>query len=474
MEIKTQMYNLSNLSTERTLRFDIKFLKFNTRQSVSTGYYTFNDLFKVVSPTDVQDLSSFKYAEIGNVEKDGSVEPISLNMDNIDGDLINANYYKKISKGDIFKPELNSVLISSVRPNLRKFVLVNRDISDIYFTKAFIQIYSTKLNSLVMYHALRTILFNNINSVSRLGKGYPTLNCNDLRYIVFNKTLIDSLLEKQHVILQKINNIEAKIKEKKFKIKKSESVINEIFNKKFHLNCDQLHELKKERYNHLTLSDFSNNKDLRNSCKFHSKSAQYAMTELCSITSKKIKHYISEPIVLGESISPKDYDENGKYRYLSMASIKTWQYDENAAQTVSKFYSDSTIKKVQKGDIVLARSGEGTIGKVAIINNDINAIFCDFTMRIRLKEYNSLFAYYYFRTDFFQELIFGYKKGLGNNTNIFPIQIQEFPIPDISLKEQQKIVDEIKSELDKQDAIKSEITDLRNSIEKIIEQSIKL
>jgi type I restriction enzyme S subunit len=94
-------------------------------------------------------------------------------------------------------------------------------------------------------------------------------------------------------------------------------------------------------------------------------------------------------------------------------------------------------------------------------------------MRIHLNNYNPAFAYYYFRTDFFQELIYGYKKGLGNNTNIFPIQIQEFPIPDIGLDEQQKIVDEIQSKINEQNKIKNKIEELRNSIDEIIENAIK-
>ena len=36
------------------------------------------------------------------------------------------------------------------------------------------------------------------------------------------------------------------------------------------------------------------------------------------------------------------------------------------------------------------------------------------------------------------------KKGLGNNTNIFPSQIREFPLPDISISEQEKIVSKLK------------------------------
>jgi type I restriction enzyme S subunit len=88
----------------------------------------------------------------------------------------------------------------------------------------------------------------------------------------------------------------------------------------------------------------------------------------------------------------------------------------------------------------MARSGEGTIGKVAEIMEDYNDIFADFTMRIRLKNYNTTFAYFYFRTTYFQYLVEVNKKGLGNNTNIFPNIIQEFPIPDIDIDEQENIL----------------------------------
>ena len=94
-------------------------------------------------------------------------------------------------------------------------------------------------------------------------------------------------------------------------------------------------------------------------------------------------------------------------------------------------------------------------------------------MRIRLKNYNPLFAYYYFRTEYFQYLIEVNKKGLGNNTNIFPSQIQELPMIDISLEKQQKIVDEIKAKLDKQEEMKEKIESERNKIDEIIEKAIK-
>ena len=93
-------------------------------------------------------------------------------------------------------------------------------------------------------------------------------------------------------------------------------------------------------------------------------------------------------------------------------------------------------------------------------------------MRIRLKDYNQDFAYYYFRTSYFQHLIEVYKKGLGNNTNIFPSVIQEFPMIDIPMTAQQRIVDEIHAEIAKQDDVKTRIAKLRNQIDSIIEDTI--
>lgn len=154
-----------------------------------------------------------------------------------------------------------------------------------------------------------------------------------------------------------------------------------------------------------------------------------------------------------------------------MATIKNWKFDLESASKVSKEYSDSKqAKTVRKNDIILARSGEGTIGKVALIDDDeLQGVFADFTMRIRLKNYNPEFAYYYFRTTYFQYLIEIYKKGLGNNTNIFPIVVREFPMLDISLEEQQRIVDEIHTEIARQDEIKKQIESLRGQIDVMIQ-----
>ena len=157
-----------------------------------------------------------------------------------------------------------------------------------------------------------------------------------------------------------------------------------------------------------------------------------------------------------------------------MATIKNWKFNSESASTVSREYSDSKKSKtVRKNDIILARSGEGTIGKVALIDDDeLQGVFADFTMRIRLKDQNTEFAYYYFRTTYFQYLIEIYKKGLGNNTNIYSIVVREFPMLDVSLAEQERIVDKIHAEIAKQDEIKKQIESLRGQIDILIQDVI--
>ena len=102
------------------------------------------------------------------------------------------------------------------------------------------------------------------------------------------------------------------------------------------------------------------------------------------------------------------------------------------------------------------------------MKNDFPGVFADFTMRIRLKDYNPEFAYYYFRTTYFQYLIEIYKKGLQNQ-NIFPVVIREFPMLNIALAEQQRIVDEIHAEIAKQEEIKKQIESLRGQIDVLIQ-----
>lgn len=474
MELKTFTVDFKNIGKEKTLRYDVDFSDFQNDFLVEK-YYSFKDLFEFQknNKVDIESLDDdFLYSEIGNVSKEGEVEPLKLNF--TERKKEEENYYKKIENGDIIQVVENDILLSKVRPNLKKYVLVDNENAKYFFSSAFIHLKPKKLNK-ILYYSLRTIFYNNLIAISRQGKGYPTLKEDDFLYLKFDKSIIDKFIKKQNQIFSQIEPIEKKIKELKTQIIPQQEVINKVFTRKFGFNLKRFEALKKIKKYYLDLFAFGNNRDLRQSVKFHREAGIFIIQQLKKVTNKKIKHFIAEPIVLGTSVSPSNYDENGDYFYISMANIKNWKFESEDAKLVSKEYSEQNQNKtVSKNDILIARSGEGTIGKVALIDDeDLLGIFADFTMRIRLQNYNPLFAYYYFRTEYFQYLIEVNKKGLGNNTNIFPSQIQELPMIDISLKTQQKIVDEIKSELDKQEEIKNKIECERNKIDEIIEKAIK-
>ncbi len=470
MGVMFKKNKLTSFASETSLRFDYLFNNFVSQ--LSGDYYTYKELFDIVgySKLDISGLSTIKYAEIGNVEKTGDVNPVTLSLD--DRNELNESLFKKIEKGDIIKPQKDDILISAIRPYLNKNVLISDE--EIYFTKAFIQI-RPKINSVIFYHTLRSIFFKNLNAVSRQGKGYPTLKEDDLKTIRFPKNIIDAIINGQDLLIKKITPIEQEIKTLKKSKKDVLVIINEVFGEELGFDWEKFEELKKQKIFTSSLLKFSNNIDCRYSYKFHNKAGKYVYDFLVSITDKRIKDFISEPIVLGKSVSPKDYDENGEYFYIAMSNIKNWAFEENGCKKVKKEYWTKNLNKtVQKNDIILARSGEGTIGKVALIEDkDIKAIFADFTQRIRLKNYNHRLAYYYFRSDLFQYLVYTHKKGLGNNTNIFPSQIREFPIPDWSEEKQTEIVEKIKSRIDAQKNIDKQIEEKQNKISELIENAIK-
>jgi len=443
----------------------------------SVVYRLFFDIENAeVYPTKKQVKLKHILSEIPSTKvKKGELDKIEILIDigNIErryNNLINLEEVDKVGS-DKNILHLGDIVIPKMQPQMGNIFLNQKHDRYVASTELLEYEISKEHHPVFIYYLITSIPF--LSSLAKLesGKTHRRVNAVDLLRIKI------PLIKKseQEKIVSKIEPIEQKIKNLKSQIKAPQEVINRVFIREFGFNLERFEELKTVKIFNSVFSDYGNNKDLRNSVKFHRQAGQFVLEELAKTTCKKIKDFISEPIVLGKGISPSQYDDKGEYYYLSMATIKNWKFEKGNARLVTdKFATDNKNKTVKKNDILLARSGEGTIGKVAIIDDEkLNGVFADFTMRIRLKDYNQLFAYYYFRTEYFQYLVEINKKGLGNNTNIFPSQIQEFSLIDIAPEEQQRIVNEIKTELDAQEKIKTEIEAGRNKIDVIIKNAIK-
>ena len=465
--MKTTTTNISTLAKDRYLRNDFKY------------YYAIeNNLFNLFGTTNNVNLSTIieENYSLCLYEQDKEYFGIPTGQTYIDEDgdiidyqLVDAENHPERLKYIVSK---ENILLSSLR--LAKSPALNYDfdkINDYVFSNGF-YIFKIKKDwnqKFVLYllrsKKLKALIDNNIYR----GIGISSYKIEDLFKVKIGKCLI----EHQVAAVEAIIPIEENIKSLKKNIKSTQNIIDNTLKTVFQFDYEKFNTLKAIKLYSTTQSVYSDNPDLRFSAKFYRPAGEYVENELRRIGKKRFKHYLAEPIVLGASIAPTDCCEDGEFCYISMATIKTWEFDKDAANIVSNDYAEAkNEKRVKKNDIILARSGEGTIGKVALIEEDVNAIFCDFTMRIRLKNYNPKFAYYYMRSTYFQYLVEIYKKGLGNNTNIFPIVVQEFPLPDLSLDEQQKIVDAIQLEIDKQNEIKNQIAILRGKIDSIIENSI--
>lgn len=455
--------NLSEISAHKYLRCDYKYWN-KTRKVNFTQYLLLKDVFTIIKGT-VQtehyslDKTAVPYIRISDIELKFGIDLSDTVYLDEDAAIPEEKILKKDDLilaviGSVGKMALAEYVQGGTHSNNTVVLRAkNSDINMKFYEKLF---QSNYYNSYLL------------GVVSQ--KAQPNLQLYDLKNIKL--PIIDNSLILSTVA--RISPIEKQISDLKANIKDIQGIVDEVLQKEFHFDYAKFYQLKEIKNFSYSLSAFSLNPDLRFSAKFHRPAGDFVMQELLKVTSKKFKHFLSEPIVLGASVSPSDYDDNGDCYYLSMATIKNWAFEKESAQTVSNAYFEANREKnIKQWDILLARAGEGTIGKVALIESeDMQAVFADFTMRIRLKDYNPKFAYYYMRSAYFQYLVEIYKKGLGNNTNIFPIVVREFPLIDIPIVEQQRIVDEIQAEIDKQNEIKNHIAILRREIDKIIEDAV--
>jgi type I restriction enzyme S subunit len=464
MGLKIFYSNLKNNYIDEYFRIDTKYRYFADIQNLVA--------FKTKQTTElsnaISEIISNKFKK-GDLDREYSL----INLANIER---RGNLLKNIDLVDSLDSDKNllkngDLVIPKMEPKKGQFFL-NLEHNEYVGSTELIEykINTDSYNPIFLYYLLTSSEFLKILDFLESGKTHRRVSSPDLLSIkipVVSKEIQDNVA----------SEIEVLEKEIKFMItsqKGETDIINQVLIEELGFNLDEFNSIKKKGVYSTSLFDFSENIDLRFSSKFHNPSHNYMHDFLIQKTNKRVKDFVSEPIVLGKSVSPSEYEEDGDCYYMSMATIKSWYFDSSESKSVSMDYERSNQnKKVAINDIIIARSGEGSIGKVALIDDiDINAVFADFTMRIRLEKYNYKFAYYYFRSIFFQHLVEHNKKGLGNNTNIFPSQIQEFPMLDFSLDQQQQIVDKIKTRIDEQQKYTLQIEEKRAEIEKIILETL--
>lgn len=378
----------------------------------------------------------------------------------------------------------DNILISSLRlaksPALH---FENENLTDYVFSNGF-YIYKVRAewNKKFILYVLRTKRLKSIldNNIYR-GIGISAYKDDDLKKIkipIISKSIQDQ-------IVAEIEPIESKIKELKSRITPPQKVINKVFAREFGFDENLYNEFGKGmtagtqiaknrtlRTFKTDFNEFARSNILRFSTRFHNSSTKRLMDFLDSVKTLQVKDVLVEDIHRG--VSPK-YNPDGMVPVVKTGHLKNGHIEISQEEFVSQdFYDSSTRSHIKIDDILIASTGKVSLGKIDLLEDEQDLVADGHISIIRIDEekYNRLFFTYYFRS------ILGYFQierdftGATNQIELYADEISNFKIPNISSKDQQKIVDEIKTELDAQEEMNRKIEAERSKIDEIIEKAI--
>ncbi|NSL53289.1 restriction endonuclease subunit S [Calidifontibacillus erzurumensis] len=461
--MKISKKSIAAISHDYSLRFDVKYLtEYENNQG---NIYNYKYLFEIVDSNNKVYLDMeipFKYAEIGNVNKFGEVFPNELQLSN--RNELNEDLFKKIEKGDIFKPQNGNILISTIRPYLKKILYINEDAledyTDIYFTKAFIEI-KPKINNKILYYALRTIFIEKVNSVSRQGKGYPILKSEDLKRLSFPKKKIDYLVRHESRLIKEINKIEKEISILKSKMISKKDIIDNFLSKEFLIDLDIINDIEKNFRINVSKSSISNkNRGLRFSFRWNKMREIQKNIYLGLDNIQQLGKYIvqtnngwSPQSVIGGEGTPILGQEH--FNFEGKIDLNPVKFTLITRNDIEKFY-------INKGDFFVSRGNTvDLVGLAGVVEDDVeeNIIYPDLYIRVKFNEnINPKYIAIIFNS-FIGRLYFKYVSK-GKNQSMVKIskdELNNFYLPIPSIDQQNEIVNNIEILLAQQNDYLSKI-----------------
>jgi len=448
---------LSSIPLSPELRCDEKYFEF----AVTEEYKLFDRSGIYVSLKNIlsTDYNNFNY-EDGEEYK--GLPTSHENFDD-DGDIIN---YQKVTKknhpGRIkYSVSEGNILISSIKNAKVKALYISKEKSQYIYSNGFFifKLKNDAWNSKFVYYLLKSTRLRQVldsHLCSGIGiSAYKDYDLLRIRIPKLNKN-------KQNEIVNKIEKIERIISSEKKYYCNEQKIIDGFFEDYFNIKMPQI---KVKNFN-VSFDEFSENIHLRCSVKYNNPGFGIIYQILSKLNKIRIKDRVEIPIDLG--VSPI-YDSEGQTYYITPGVMKSQYIDEDELRPLSdSFYEKEKEKnKAELNDLLLRRSGV-SIGKVAIFDSHKDCIFSDFIMRIRFNnQINPLFAYYYMRTPPFQFQILKGNKGMGP-PNVFPKQVEQMYLIDISRDEQDKFVANLHKKIDENRELGFKLKKLREEIDYLI------
>lgn len=464
--LKTFTTDFQNIGKQEFLRPNVGYRYFFDIQNAIV--YDFDNLIKLKYV--LKELPTKKVSK-GNLED----EEYLIDIGNIERRFNNLINFEKVSEIGSDKNILQDgdIVIPKMQPQMGNVFLNTEHKRFIGSTELLEYSISEKYNHLFVYYLITSNKF--LSDLAKLESGKTHRRVNPIDLLKIKIPLIPR--PKQDQIVAQIEPIEKKIKELKAQITQPQEVINKVFARKFGFDLENADEKKKNMIHYSSLIDVANEE-----LKFDiSLKYRYIFNKYVKNSSK------NEWIELGKIVEvkggkrlPKDQnitEEDTGFKYVRVDDL-SWSgiFDlENI-----KFISEENHKKIKnyiskENDILLTIVG-ATVGKCGLVPLELEGenITENFARLIILGKEKYLPEYINYclqsKTSVYQ--IDEYK-GRSSQGKLALFRIKKIKIPNIEPELQQKIVNEIKAELNKQEEIKSKIESERNKIDEIIEKAIK-
>ena len=466
MGLKTFTTDFQNIGKQEFLRPNVGYRYFFDIQNAIV--YDFDNLIKLKYV--LKELPTKKVSK-GDLED----EEYLIDIGNIERRFNNLINFEKVSEIGSDKNILQDgdIVIPKMQPQMGNIFLNTEHRRFIGSTELLEYSISPKYNQLFVYYLITSNKF--LSDLAKLESGKTHRRVNPIDLLKIKIPLIAK--PKQDQIVIQIVPIEKKIKELKNQITQPQEVINKVFAREFGFDLENADEKKKNMIHYSSLIDVANEE-----LKFDI-SLKYRF-----IFNKYVKNPSkNEWIELGKVVEveggkrlPKGQnitEEDTGFKYVRVDDL-SWSgiFDlENI-----KYISEENHKKIKnyiskENDILLTIVG-ATVGKCGLVPLELDGenITENFARLIILNKEKYLPEYISYclqsKTSVYQ--IDEYK-GRSSQGKLALFRIKKIKIPNIKPELQQKIVDEIKAELDKQEEIKSKIEYERNKIDEIIEKAIK-
>ena len=467
MGLKTFTIDFAELSKRSSVRGDFRFVNY-FQKPISYKFSLFKDyIIKISNGKDIakenyvllQD-SEVIYPTVNNIKATGLIldDVTAIDSEFSGGYYIDDNDIVLTRSGTVGltkcwnKKEINEFFDKKVESIPSGYLIVIKPDQE-------------KVNPKFAEYYFNSSLLSEYFLVFGVGKSQRNIAQGDIKFIPF--PLIPKSTQDQ--IVAQIEPIEKNIKKLKSQVKQPQEIINKVFAREFGFDLEKFEDLKKEKFFEVEISRF--NTPLIRSTVIQNNYKSGYLKKFLKKNMLFLKDIIIKPIKRGKQ---PEYTEEG-VKVIKTLNIKNGyiNFDE------VRFVSDEFFKKneekagIYQNDLLLTSTGMGR-GKFALYNEEE---FCFADSHISIIRFNQkktlpYFLNYYCQSFFGIEQLKYIETHIKGTPEIYEAQLNYFQILDISLKDQQKIVDEIKAEIDKQEEINKQIRQERNKIDEIIKKVI--